>query len=550
MTHGQLVASLLVSGVACTPKATGPKGVGQRLIDGGGQALAVAPHSGAAVYLHAPAHPTGKLLPPDAYLGVLMMLAPDGSIHSLGGEATNLTGSLAFSSDGRELAFLEHFSFENHVGELVLANVNGETIPIAPQTSYFGFQPDGDLIGYVSGPNATLKVGRRQFDAKPGSPPPSDRMVDNQVATFEFVKDADNAPQILYRMKSTAGGGLRRAGLTQPGGMTLAEHVGDYQVAPGGGSVAYTVEAEDGTSELHVSHWSPANQKLGEQVSSFRFSPDGHTVAFVAGIDPQRLLGDIWVADVEKGGAPVRLGKGAGSYRFNADGRLGFIYDYYEPTRAGKFALWDPIRGVLPIADSARVFGFSPSGKYLGYLKRVFKPAYTEQLMLLPLGGAGSNLAEGKLVGEAIYAFDFTPDERDLLYKTECTRGGEACELMSVPTSAPSMPQPVATADGGSTAAVSKNPNARKLVSAVDDYDFSLDGKWLWVTFKNSIGETVDLAVIPAQGESLPRYVDFKVEPGPRWTSAGKIAYVVNNPKRAGLYEADPATAQPLNLGR
>ena len=205
---------------------------------------------------------------------------------------------------------------------------------------------------------------------------------------------------------------------------------------------------------------------------------------------------------------------------------------------------------MLPIADSARVFGFSPSGRYLGYLKRVFKPAYTEQLMLLQLGAPGTALGDTKLVGEAIYAFDFTPDEKAMLYKTDCTRGGEACELMSVPTSAPSMTQAPSARDGGAIPAVAKNPNARKLVSAVDDYDFSPDGKWLWVSFKNAIGETVDLAVIPAEGESLPRYVDFKVEPGPRWTAQNRIAYVVNNPKRAGLYEADPAVAQPLKLGR
>jgi hypothetical protein len=168
--------------------------------------------------------------------------------------------------------------------------------------------------------------------------------------------------------------------------------------------------------------------------------------------------------------------------------------------------------------------------------------------MLLQLEASGATVSDAKLVGEAIYAFDFTPDEKAMLYKTECTRGGEACELMSVPTSAPSMPQAPNPRDGGPAPVVAKNPNARKLVSAVDDYDFSPDGKWLWVTFKNAIGETVDLAVIPAQGESLPRYVDFKIEAGPRWTAAGKIAYVVNNPKRAGLYEADPAAARPLKL--
>ena len=554
------VAALAVGG--CTSKRTGPAGVGQRLIEGGGQSMAVAPHSGAVVYLHEPAHPTGKLLPPDAFLGELMLLAPNGAIHSLGAGATNLTGSLAFSSDGREVAFLEHFSFEEHLGELVLANMRVESTPVAPDTSYFGLQPGHDLIGYIAGPTATLKVGTRRLEAggkrnssagtqgETGEPPSADRLIDSEVTTFEFVELQDKSQAILYRMKSSAGGGLRLAGLEQPTTQTLAEHVGDYQVATGGAAVAYTVKAEDGTNDLHAKRWGAADRKLGEQVSSFQFSPDGRYLAYVAGVDPQRLLGDLWIADLEKDAPPQRLGKAAGSYRFSADSRLGFIHDYYEPTRAGKFALWDPVRGMLPIADSARVFGFSPSGRYLGYLKRVFKPAYTEQLMLLPLGASGSPLEEAKLVGEAIYAFDFTPDEKAMLYKTDCTRGGEACELMSVSTSAPSMPQAPSAKDGGAIPAVAKNPNSRKLVSGVDDYDFSPDGIWLWVSFKNAIGDTIDLAVIPAEGESLPRYIDFKVQAGPRWTAGGKIAYVVNDPKRAGLYEADPAAAQPLKLGR
>jgi len=242
-----LAGAVVLAAAGCASKPSGSTGVGQRLIEGGGQSLAVAPHSGAVVYLHEPAHPVGKLLPPDAYLGELTMLAPDGTVHSLGGEATNLTGSLAFSSDGRQIAFLEHFSFESHVGELVLANLLGETTPIAAETSYFGFQAGHDLIGYITGPTATLKIGSRRLDGQSGSPARPDRTVDSEVATFEFVELQDKSQAILYRMKSTAGGGLRRAGLHQTSTETLAEHVGDYQVAPGGAAVAYTVQSEDGT---------------------------------------------------------------------------------------------------------------------------------------------------------------------------------------------------------------------------------------------------------------------------------------------------------------
>lgn len=513
---------------ACAPaRSTGPKGVGARLVEGGGQALVVAPHAAAALYLRSPAHPTGKLMPPDAYLGELSLVSPDNSVHSLGRAVTNLTGNLAFSADGRKVAFLDNFSFAGHQGDLVLADLaTGSLKPVAADVGYFGFAPQGSTLGYIASATGVLKVG-------PGDA--SDQVIEAQVATFEFLGD-----DVLYRLRSTAGGALRRAALGKAAAQTIAVKVGDYQVSPDGKSVAYSIANRDGTSDLHVTRWGAADRKLGEEVTSFHFSPDGKSIAYVAGLDPHKLLGDLFIAEVERDTAPQRLGKAAGTYRFSADGRLGFIHDYYEPTRAGKFSLWDPIHGTVLVADSARVFGFSPSGRSLGFLKRVFKPLYTEQLMLLPLGAPGAPLAEARLIGEGIYAFDFTPDEKAILYKADCTREGEACDLMSVPTDAPAMP----LTDGGT----GKNPLARKLVSGVDDYDFSPDGKWLWITFKEQIGHTVDLAVIPSQGESLPRYIDFKAEPGPRWTQAGKLTYLVDNPKRAGLYEADPALAQPLKL--
>ncbi len=519
-------------------KSSGPKGIGERKIEGGGQGLAVVPHTAAVLYLHTPTHPAGKLMPPDAFVGELHLVSADGTDHLLGREASNLTGNLAFSSDGKRLAFLDHFSFETHRGDLVEADVaTGAVTPVASDVGYFGFRGDGlpgglwsaEALGYIAGDRGELKV--------------DGQLVDPGVATFEFVK---GGAFLLYRQRSNVGGALKIHGRLdgQPVHRTLAEHVGDYQIAPEANVVAYTVVGKDGKSELHASRIGGGvdDRKLGTEVSSFQLSPEGKSVAYVAGIDPHRLLGDLYVADVTKPSAPEHLGKDAGTYKYSADGRLAFVTGYYEPTRAGKLALWDPVRGVQPVVDSARVFGFSPSGKYLGYLKRVLKPLYTEHLMLLPLGALGAPLGEPRLVGEAIYAFDFTPDEKGLLFKSDCTRGGEACELMAVPVDAPG----ALVIDGG----VQKNPAARRLVSAVDDYDFSPDGLWLWITFKNPVGNTSDLAVIPAVEPSLPRYVDWKVEPGVHWTGTGKLAYVVNAPKRAGLYLADPAAARAIELHR
>jgi len=189
-----------------------------------------------------------------------------------------------------------------------------------------------------------------------------------------------------------------------------------------------------------------------------------------------------------------------------------------------------------------RVFSWSKKGGWLGYLKRVTQPMYTEQLMLVSMAESCPERSMCKvqphLVGEGIYAFDFTPDERLVLYKTACTRGGEACDLLGMATG----PQPMkALPDGGLVPA-----GGQRLASGIDDFDASPDGAWLWITFKNPTGNTADLAVIPMLVQSLPRYVDFKIEPHPRWTPSGFLLYLVNSPKRAGLYLADPIKAVPL----
>ena len=531
------VGLLLAAGLGCSSRKPHSASVGRVVIEGAGQALNVASAGGAAVYLREPSHPEGKLMPPDAYLGSLTLLAPDGSVHRLGGEVTNLGGDIAFSSDGLRLAFLADFSFDTHVGTLAeTTTVDGKTQPLDRGTSYFGFSPDGRSLGAIV--DGALRLG-------------SDRVahpidVDRGVATFEFAGNDG----LIYRKRSSEGGDLLiRRPFDGGSSRVIAHRVADYVYEPQTGAIAYTLQSDDGTTALHLVSGKD-DRLLGTNVPSFRFSPNGRQLAYVADATSHYLEGNLFVAWVE-GGAPALLGKRAGEYRFAPAGdrtRLAFIYEYFEQIRSGKFALWDEATGVLPIiapvADSVRVFSWSRGGQRLGYLKRVTQPLYTEQLLLLTMSETCADRGPCKPkphpVGDGIYAFDFTPDERLVLYKTACTRGGEACDLLAMSTD----PEPLkALADGGSPL-----PVGRKLVAGIDDYDVSPDGAWLWITFKNPLGNTADLAVIPIAEQSLPRYVDFKVEPHPRWKPNGMLLYVVNAPKRAGLYEADPAKAVPLRV--
>jgi hypothetical protein len=528
---------LAAASLCCSSRKSGPTSAGRLIFEGAGQALNVASLGGAAVYLREPSHPAGKLMPPDAYLGSLMLLATDGSIHRLGGDVTNLVGDVTFSPDGQRVAFLADFSFETHLGTLAEAtNVNGVVQMLEKGTSYFGFSADGRSVGAIV--DGTLRL-RSDSLAHPVE-------VDRSVATFEFAGNDG----LIYRRRSSEGGDLL---FYRPivGGkpQLIARRVADYLYEPKTGAIAYTLQSEDGTTALHlVSSPGKEDRLLGTNAPSFRFSPNGRHLAYVADATSHYLEGNLFIASVE-GGPPALLGKRAGEYRFAPAGdrtRLAFVYEYYETIRSGKFALWDEAMGVLPViapvADSVRVFSWSKSGQHLGYLKRVTQPLYTEQLLLLSTAESCPERSPCKpkphLLGEGIYAFDFTPDERLVLYKTACTREGEACDLLAM-SSEPEPPKPLP--DGGVVLSA-----GRKLASGIDDYDVSPDGNWLWITFKNAVGNTADLAVIPMEKQSLPRYVDFKVEPHPRWRPSGTLLYLVNSPKRAGLYEAEPAKATAL----
>ncbi|HUB08870.1 MAG TPA: hypothetical protein VMB50_17815 [Myxococcales bacterium] len=515
-------ALLALALAACAqPSATaGAPHVGVRLVEGAGQDLTPAPAGGAATYLREPHHPEGPLMPPDAFLGELTLVGEDGKPRALGAGATNLAGSVLFSPDGQWLAYLTHFDFSTHTGQLSLVSVaGGEPRALAPGVSFFGFSPDGKNLAYVA-------AGRLSLLALAGGEPAT---VADGVATFEFSADGR---AVLYRTRSSDGAALVLAPVAAGGKAPtpVARHVADYQFDRKGQAIAYTLETPDRLPELHL--WKGGAERLiATAAPSFAFSSDGRYLAFVAGVSASYLEGDTYVVAVD-GGAPQRIGKRAGTYVFSPDGsQLAFLHEYYDRSRTGKLAVWNPGRGTVEVAPFVRLFGWSHRGGALAWLQTVTRPLYTEQLHLAPAAAP----AAGRFIGQAIYSFDFSPDDKELLFKTACVSGGQACDLMEVPTDAAAA-KVTHGPDGGLLP-----EKAVRVAAGLSDYDFSPDGHWLWLTFTNPTGHTVDVAVIPNGEWSLPRYVDRGAEPHPRWLAGGKVAYLVNTPKRPGLYEADPA---------
>jgi len=100
-----VIRSLLASSLALAALGIGchkhqeARSVGRQLVEGGAQALKVAPAGGALAFLLDPEHPTGPLIPSDALLGTVTLVSADGSVHQLGRGGTNLAGASVFSPD-------------------------------------------------------------------------------------------------------------------------------------------------------------------------------------------------------------------------------------------------------------------------------------------------------------------------------------------------------------------------------------------------------------------------------------------------------------------
>ena len=71
-----VAAALLAVCAACGGHKNGSAQlhVGQKLVDGAGQALISAAGGGAAAYVREPIHPKGQLIPEDAFIGELVLV--------------------------------------------------------------------------------------------------------------------------------------------------------------------------------------------------------------------------------------------------------------------------------------------------------------------------------------------------------------------------------------------------------------------------------------------------------------------------------------------
>ncbi len=492
----------LALALACTHHET-PRSPGHLVVAGDTAALRASSDGAYLAYLSACRRVGDRTLPAGtASCDLSVVPAQGGPAVAVATGVSTLDGGFAWSRAGHVLAALGRYDYAASRGALVVWS-GGEPRPLGEGVSFYAVAGDGDRVGWVS-------AGKLFVAESGGAPVPVAGA--EQVATFEFGER--QGLEMLARRSFRAGGALlavhgHRAAV-------VAADVRDYGFGAkgrwfaftGGAAQALIVEAADAPRSVLT---------LRRDVQTFLFSPRGDAVAFVADTAPGRQ-GNLWVAPLA-GGAPVRLAERVGEPRWAAGGaRLAWLEDYDPRSGAGTLAVGGPGVGREALARNVSDFDLTPDGGAVAYLVHDTAGGYSVDLGLATLGAGG----ERAQVARGVFGFSFSPDGAWLYYRSACVREAEACDLFRVPTRR------------GST-----QTRAERIAEGVKSFEFAPGrSDRLLVTWARKDRAALDLAVWDRGKLSA---VDTVALPGSAQFVGGdptRVAYVVVDPKRAGVYVA------------
>jgi len=497
-----LAAALALA--ACS-RGEPPAGLGRRLAAGPAQALRPSPDGQYLAWLDGCSPLLQRGMPPGAMVCDLEV-AP-----TAGGEATRvargvttLPGGFAWSAEGHVLAALEGFAPERGAGALLAWTPGGPPRRFGEDVAFWAFAPRGRTLGFAWRGQLHLWRPGGEAEPVPGA---------TAVSSFEFhPAGGDGSPLLLARRALSSGGDLLAV---TPGRapVRLGGPVGDYGFSPSGDRIAFTERSGDG-HDLHVLP-SAALQKgaaLGEGVTAFAFSPDGSAIAFVADVAPGRQ-GDLWVA--RGGGGTERLARGVGELRWARSGaRLAWLEQYDPRVRAGALAAAGPGQKPVLLGRNVSAFELSPDGGRVAFLEHVLQGGYSVDLKV---AGAGAEV-QAITVARGVFGFDWAPDGA-LWYRSACVRSAEACDLEAVP---PGGGAPRRIAEGVKSFEFDRRRPGRALLAWSRQDRVALDlGIW-----EGGKVVAVDRSALPGSA--------FLLAP-----DSSRLAYVVNDPKRPGVYVAE-----------
>lgn len=505
-----LAAGLAVAVAGCGRKAEDPPGLGRRIVEGPARGLVASPDGAWLAWLDHCAQAPARGLPPDAANCDLEVApAAGGARRRLAEGVTTLPGGLAWSRDGRALAALADYDYAARAGGLVLWRAGSEPQRLAGAVDFYGFGSSGELV---------FAAGGQLHRAVAGAAPEPVAQA-GAVATFDL--GPAGTPWALARRQAAAGGAL----LLLREWKVIAEvpgPVGDYAFSPAGDRIAFTVREKDGFALRAGATGTDlgAAPVVGRRVQSFAFSRDGSALAWVADQLPGKP-GDLWLAPAASAPrATTRLAGGVGEFRWAAAApRLAWLQDFDPRMRSGTLAVAG--RGSKPavVGRNVTAYDLSPDGTRVAFLEHVTAGGYSVDLKL----GRAEAGAAPETVARGVFGFDFSPAGDLLYYRSNCVRNAEACDLYRVPA-----------------AGLGTGQDHPRLAEGVKSFEFDRRRPdRLLVTWARKDLVALDLAVweqgklVAVDRAALPGSAAFLPPDGSR------LAYVVADPKRAGVYVAE-----------
>ncbi|HEY3450884.1 MAG TPA: hypothetical protein VGK67_31290 [Myxococcales bacterium] len=522
-----LAAALAVALAGCSKPPPKPKGIGRQLVAVPARSLALAPDGKTLVFVGEVAPSPEKDVPEGIFQGVLTTVPIAGGVpRQLGGGVSTLEDGYRISPDGKFVAYLQGFRFREQAGNLNVAPLpTGDARSVASEAKYYKFSPDSRWLGYVAGGEAHLL----DLSAAPG--PGADRLVATTAATLDFSKDSKH---LLVRRPVAAGGDLLLAkveGGAEPS--KLGEWVGDYAFSPDSTKVVFSAR-RGGPSRPYALFLGPVGgpyESVGQGVGSFSFSNDSQWVAFTDGMGDR--IGTVDLQLVPAAGGPVkRVGDNVVEYRWSPNSQAVAFRENNED----KGKRWTAIKvakvpGVVvhqsswsPHEKMDKIpMVWSADGNFLAFVHLVPKPEPTVHLYQVAQTGG-----DARVVADWVFGFQYSPDSRELWYRTNCTRAGRECEVVSSSVSdATALP--------------------RKLALGIATFKSSAKGDRLLLTYAradtkaNDNEAPADLGWIDLNSKGTSKGIDQYVMPGAAWADAAgsQVVYIVGERKREGVYVAD-----------
>ncbi|MFT3915428.1 MAG: hypothetical protein QM704_15295 [Anaeromyxobacteraceae bacterium] len=522
---GLIAAFALAGAAACTRSepggATGATGgaaspAGRRVAGTDARTLAASPDGAWLAYREGCREARGQFLPPGtASCDLRVVPSAGGEAVKVGVAVTTLPHAVAWHPAAPLLAFLGDYDYVAGTGKLQLSSAGAGPTVVADGVGFFGFVPGAGAprVAALSGGKLLLAGAGQDAAAVPGA---------EGLTSFELNPGPGaEGPGVaaLLRRPARTGGALLAQG--RDGKVReLAASAGDYAFAAGGGAYAFGVQGKEGY-DLQVVVGAGGPRLAGRAVRSFAFSPDGKALAFVEGARPGKQ-GDSRAGPV--GGPWELLGKDVGEFGWARGAeRLAWLEAYDARVRSGTAAAGGPGAPRRAFGKSVTDLELSPDGRWVAYVQHTSRGGYSVDSWVAPVDGA----APAAQVATGVFGFSFSPDSRWLYYRTRCVRNAEACDLERVPS---------AGRDAG------KAPDV--LAQGLKSFEFDArDPDRLLLGWQRMDRAALDVGVL--EHGKLVR-VDTLVQPGTAMLlgpDSRRLAYVVVDPKRAGVWVADLAAA-------